>query len=130
MAGLVTFNTGTDFKKTFKFLESIRERRIFTILDDYGKKGVSVLQAATPKRTGLTADSWSYRVIMEPNSVGIEWMNSNMAGDGRTPVAILIQMGHGTRNGGYVQPNDYINPAMNPLFDEITEKVSEVVRSL
>lgn len=130
MAGLITFNTGTDFKKTIKFLEAVRDRRIYNILDEYGKKGVEVLREATPKKTGLTSESWSYRIVMEPNSVGIEWLNSNMANDGTTPVAILIQMGHGTRNGGYVPPTDYINPAMNPLFNEITDRISEAVRSL
>lgn len=130
MRGLVTFSTGADFKKTRKFLEAIRKRRIYDTLDEYGKKGVRLLQESTPKRTGLTAASWSYRVVMEDKSVGIEWLNSNMANDGVTPVAILIQMGHGTRNGGYVQPNDYINPTMGPLFDEITNKIAEVVRSL
>lgn len=130
MRGLVTFSTGADFKKTRKFLEAIRKRRIYDTLDEYGKKGVRLLQESTPKRTGLTAASWSYRVVIEEKSVGIEWLNSNMANDGITPVAILIQMGHGTRNGGYVQPNDYINPTMGPLFDEITNKIAEVVRSL
>ena len=130
MRGLVTFSTGADFKKTRKFLEAIRKRRIYDTLDEYGKKGVRLLQESTPKRTGLTAASWSYRVVIEEKSVGIEWLNSNMANDGVTPVAILIQMGHGTRNGGDVQPNDYINPTMGPLFDEITNKIAEVVRSL
>lgn len=130
MRGLITFDAGADFKKTAKFLESIRERRIYKILDEYGKKGVSLLRASTPRRTGATAESWDYRVVMEEGSVGIEWTNSNMADDGQTPVAILIQMGHGTRNGGYVPPTDYINPTMGPLFDEITDKIAEAVRSL
>lgn len=85
---------------------------------------------ATPKRTGATALSWTYRIVMDEKSVGLEWLNSNMANDGVTPVAILIQMGHGTRNGGYVQPYDYINPSMAPLFDEVTEAISRVVKSL
>lgn len=112
------------------FLRSIRERQMYKILDEYGQKGVSALRSATPKRTGATADSWDYNIVMNQKEVGIEWTNSNMAGDGTTPVAILIQLGHGTRNGGYVPPKDYINPAMRPLFNELAERISEVVRSL
>lgn len=131
MNGPITFSTGSDFKKTRKFLESVTNRNIiYSVLDQYGKKGVDILMNATPKRTGATALSWTYRIVMDEKSVGLEWLNSNMANDGVTPVAILIQMGHGTRNGGYVQPYDYINPSMAPLFDEVTEAISRVVKSL
>lgn len=131
MNGPIIFSTGSDFKKTRKFLESVTNRNIiYSVLDQYGKKGVDILMNATPKRTGATALSWTYRIVMDEKSVGLEWLNSNMANDGVTPVAILIQMGHGTRNGGYVQPYDYINPSMAPLFDEVTEAISRVVKSL
>jgi hypothetical protein len=130
MSGLVKFTHKGDFKKTLKFLENIKSKKIYTILDQYGQKGVDLLKASTPIRTGKTAASWSYRVVMEGDSVGIEWLNSNMANDGKTPVAILIQMGHGTRTGGYVPPRDYINPAMKPLFDEIVQAIDKAVKAL
>lgn len=127
---MITFDRGVEFKNTLKFLEAIRDRRIYSILDKYGKKGVDLLSSATPKRTGKTAESWGYNIVMENGRVGIEWTNTNMGSDGRTPVAILIQMGHGTKNGGYVPPIDYINPVMAPLFDELTEEISKVVTML
>lgn len=130
MSGLVKFTHKGDFKKTSKFLEEIKSKRIYTILDQYGQKGVELLEANTPIKTGKTASSWSYRVVMEGNSIGIEWLNSNMANDGKTPVAILIQMGHGTRTGGYVPPRDYINPVMKPLFDEIVQAIDKAVKAL
>lgn len=130
MSGLVTFDKGVEFKDTFKFLEAIRDRRISSILDEYGRKGVDLLREATPKRTGTTANSWDYRVVMEPGHVGLEWINTNKGNDGQTPVAVLIQFGHGTRNGGWVAPVDYINPVMNPLFDELVEEISKVVTTL
>lgn len=128
--GLVTFNRGVDFKKTFSFLEAIRDKIIYRILDNYGKKGVELLRDATPKRTGKTSESWSYQITMSDGHVSLEWFNSNMGNDGITPIAILIQMGHGTRTGGYVQPNDYINPVMTPLLDELVEEMAKVVTML
>lgn len=125
--GLIVFKKGVEFKKTFKFLESIREMRIYNILDRYGKEGVELLKAATPVDTGTTAASWSYKVTMEDKRARLEWFNSNMGSDGKTPVAILIQMGHGTRNGGYVPPTDYINPVIASLYDELVEELSKVV---
>ena len=130
MRGLVKFTHTGDFKKTEKFLEAIKTRQIYKILDKYGQKGVSILQENTPKRTGETANSWSYRVVYEGDIIGLEWLNSKMGNDGKTPVAILIQMGHGTRTGGYVPPVDYINPSMKPLFDDIVEAISKAVRTL
>ena len=127
---MITFDRGVEFKNTLKFLEAIRDRRIYGILDKYGKKGLDLLSSATPKRTGKTAASWGYNIVMENGRVGIEWTNTNMGSDGRTPVAILIPMGHGTKNGGYVPPTDYINPVLAPLFDELTEEISKVVTML
>lgn len=130
MGKIIEFKHSGEFKRTYRFLEAIREKRIYKILNTYGAKGVQLLSNSTPMRTGTTAHSWSYRVVMEGNLVGIEWLNSNMASDGRTPVAILIQMGHGTRTGGYVPPRDFINPAMKPLFDDVVRAIDGAVKSL
>lgn len=130
MSGLVKFTHQGDFKKTEKWLNAIKKKQIYSILDKYGQEGVELLKAATPKRTGATANAWSYRIEMEPNHVTIEWLNTNKGNDGKTPIALLIQLGHGTRNGGYVPPTDYINPAMKPLFDEIVQAIDKAVKSL
>lgn len=130
MSNLVRFEHIGDFKKTFKFLENLRRFRIDEVLNEYGEKGCSLLSKNTPRRTGLTANSWSYETIHEKDLVGIVWKNDNYANDGRTPIAILIQMGHGTRNGGYVAPIDYINPVMGPLFLEIEDAIAKAVNSL
>ena len=88
--------------------------------------GVEALAAATPRKTGKTAASWSYRVEKGKDSIAIIWSNSNIV-DG-TPIAVILQYGHGTRNGGYVEGVDYINPAMRPIFDEIAKRAWEEVR--
>ena len=91
-------------------------------LNSYGEQGVAALSNATPKRTGLTASSWSYEIEQTSTTITITWKNSNMAREA-IPIAILIQNGHGTRTGGYVQGIDYINPALKPIFEEIAENV-------
>ena len=110
-----------DFTNTFRFLERAKEILKISDLDKYGKQGVEALQAATPVDTGKTRDSWSYDIRHENGSVMIEWTNSNIV-DGSN-IAVLIQYGHGTRNGGFVVGRDYINPAMRPIFDGIAENV-------
>ena len=128
MSTLIKFTHQGSFKKTEGFLQSIRELHIYHILNQYGEKGVSLLQQATPKRSGKTANSWSYEVTVNGEEIKLEWLNDNVGNDGKTPIAILIQMGHGTRTGGYVPPTDYINPVMNPLFDEIVAAVDKAVK--
>lgn len=96
------------------------------VLDKCGKKGVEALQAATPVRTGLTAASWSYDVNRSRTHTTITWSNANVTRDGH-PIAIMLQLGHGTGTGGYVVGRDYINPAMKPVFDEIEDEVWKVV---
>jgi len=130
MSRIIEFHQEGDFSKTRGFLNAIKELRIYSILEMYGQQGVSILQAATPKRTGETASSWTYETKVSASEVSIVWSNSKMGNDGTTPVALLIQLGHGTRTGGYVPPTDYINPAMQPLFQEISEAVWRVVTSL
>lgn len=123
----VSVNSKGSFDETEKLLRSIANKGIFSSLAKYGEEGVRALSSATPMGTGLTAMSWSYEIIQDRNSYSIVWSNSNMAGD--TPVAILIQQGHGTRNGGYVQGRDFINPAIQPIFDRMAAEVWKAVTS-
>lgn len=118
---MITFSHKGDFKKTFNFLNRCKKLD-FKDLMKYGQMGVEALRDATPKDSGLTADSWYYQITKRKDgSVSIEFLNSNIV-DG-VPIAIILQYGHGTRNGGYVEGRDYINPAIRPIFDEIAENL-------
>lgn len=130
MGNIVTLTSSGNFKKTTNFLKAIKERRIYSILDSYGAKGVSLLAENTPRRTGATAASWTYVTEVSDEVISLEWHNTNMANDGSTPVVILIIKGHGTRTGGYVAPNDFVTPIMESLFQEAAEAVWKVVTSL
>lgn len=116
-----------NYEKTIKHLSRLSRSDHFSNLDRYGKEGVAALASATPVDTRLTADSWKYRIIKNKNRPGIEWYNTNVQ-DG-VSVAILIQYGHGTGTGGYVQGRDYINPAMRSVFDKIVANFWKEVTS-
>lgn len=117
-----------DFSKTEKFLNIISKKLYYRNLQKYAEQGVAALASATPVDSGTTANSWNYEIRQTKNSVSIYWTNSNV--NKGVPIAIIIQYGHGTRNGGYVQGRDYINPAMRPIFDKIAENVwKEVISS-
>lgn len=125
---MITITAKGNFNRTVKFLNFIYRRDFLDKLDRYGQVGVDALSRATPIDTGKTAESWGYTVETKKDSVTITWTNSNIE-DG-IPIAILIQYGHGTRNGGYVQGRDYINPAIQPVFDRISEEIwKEVVHA-
>jgi hypothetical protein len=109
-----------DYNKTRSMLQSAKSKSYLTSLNSFGQRGVNALSAATPQLTGETASSWYYVIGNYPGKVSITWLNSAQAGI--APLAILIQYGHGTRNGGYVQGRDYINPAMRPVLDEIANE--------
>ena len=98
-------------------------------LSVYGERGVLALEAATPKDTGTTARSWRYRITKTRYGYAIEWYNTNTITNGGPSVAVLIQYGHGTGDGGYVRGRDYINPAMRPVFDKIANEIWEKVRN-
>lgn len=116
-----------DFSKTKNFLTRVQKTEYLKILDKYGREGVSSLSLATPIDSGKTASSWSYKIRIFGNSFSIIFTNSNVV-DG-VPIAIILQYGHATRNGGYVQGRDYINPAIKPIFDKIAEEAwREVVK--
>lgn len=105
----------------------MERNEIHKILDRFGQEGVAALSSATPVDSSFTANSWDYEVVETGNSYSIIWTNSNVVNG--VPVAILLQYGHGTGTGGYVQGRDYINPAIKPIFDKIAKEVWKVVTS-
>lgn len=125
---MISFRQKGDFSKLSKYLERVKEAVNIGILDKYGREGVAALASATPVDTGLTANSWSYEIVRRNGSATIEFHNSNIQNG--VPIAIIIQYGHGTRNGGWVQGLDYINPAIQPLFNKIANDAwREVTRT-
>ena len=119
----IQFTHKGNFNRIERFLKkAVRIKPIVrAILNKYGKRGVEALRDATPKDTGLTADSWSYEIVEEENgSLKIVWSNSNVS-NGQV-IAVLLQYGHATRNGGYVQGQDYINPAIEHIFHRIADE--------
>ena len=114
---MISFRQKGDFSKLTSFLERTKETVHLGDLNKYGRQGVAALASATPVDTGKTASSWSYKIENNNGSVSISFENSNVQ-DG-VPIAIILQYGHGTRNGGWVEGRDYINPAIQPIFDQI-----------
>lgn len=125
---MIEITTKGSFNGVERYLNKLKSGEMFRILDQYGAQGVSALAAATPVESGLTAGSWGYEVVLQPGYSSIRWHSTNMV-DGR-PLAILLQYGHGTGTGGYVQGRDYINPAIRPIFDQILAAIDREVRSL
>ena len=115
-----------DFNKTEQFLKKAVNASKNLNLDAYGKRGVAALAAATPVETGLTANSWYYEIEKSNGKAVLKFLNSNIQNG--VPIAIILQYGHGTKNGGYVQGRDYINPAIRPIFDELAEAAWKEVR--
>jgi hypothetical protein len=117
------------FAKSQAFLLRMQNRDQFKALEKYGPIGVAALTSATPIDSSLTSNSWYYESVQRPGYFAIHWYNSHVEDPGRIPIAAIIQYGHATRNGGYVQGRDYINPAMRPIFDQIiAEMWREVTR--
>lgn len=123
----ISFETSGSFSKMESFLVKISRGDLFRQLDHYGRMGVTALEAATPIDSGLAANSWGYEIKSSRGSAEIIWTNSDIV-DG-IPIAIILQYGHGTGTGGYVKGRDYINPAMQPVFDNIADKVWKAVTS-
>lgn len=122
---MITISHKGDFKKSLKFLNNLSEKvgigsPIRRILEKYGQMGVNALAAATPVDTGKTADSWTYEIEMTDESYKITWLNTNV--NKHVNIAMILQYGHGTRNGGYVAGRDYINPAIQPIFDQLADE--------
>lgn len=110
-----------------RFLKSVLEKDIFSTLERFGSEGVAALTAATPKDTAETANSWYYEILQDETSYSIIWGNTKIV-DGR-PIAILLQYGHGTGTGGFVQGRDYINPALQAIFDRFADAAWKAVTS-
>lgn len=125
---MIKFRHKGDFSKLSTYLEKVKKTVRLSTLDNYGRQGVAALKSATPIDTGKTADSWYYKITNENGSIKISFHNSNI-NDG-VPIAIILQYGHGTRNGGWVEGRDYINPAIQPIFDKITDEAWKEVTKL
>nr|DAX63518.1 MAG TPA: type I neck protein [Caudoviricetes sp.] len=124
---MITIESQGDWKMTRNWFDRITKLDLALIMNQFGKEGVSALAAATPSRSGLTSKSWNYEVTRKGNNWKITWTNSNV--NKGANIAVLIQYGHGTRNGGYVVGRDYINPAIRPVFDKIAQKAwKEITR--
>lgn len=125
----VTVEVKGDWKATMKFLGSMKssDSKIRAVLESCGRSGVAALSSATPVESSLTASSWDYEIHKTGNGYQIDWINTNLH-EG-VPIAVILQYGHGTGTGGYVQGRDYINPAMRPIFDQIAEKAWKAVSS-
>lgn len=117
---MISFSHKGDFSKLTRYLERVKNAARIGILDKYGKEGVAALASATPVESGVTASSWSYKVESSSGSATISFYNSHV--NKGVPIAVILQYGHGTGTGGWVQGRDYINPAIQPLFDRIAEE--------
>jgi hypothetical protein len=126
--GIISVETTGSFKNIEGFLKRTKRKNLRKYLEAFGERGVILLSAETPVDTGETASSWSYEIVEKKNQISIYWKNSAMAG--MTPVVILIIHGHVTRDGGYVEPNDFVSPVINELFQEMADTIwKEVTRA-
>lgn len=125
---MISFRQKGNFSKLTSYLEKARETIKLGDLDRYGREGVKALSSATPQDSGKTASSWYYEIEHKNGSVSISFHNSNI--NKGVPIAIILQYGHGTRNGGWVEGKDYINPAIQPIFDKIASEAWKEVTKL
>ena len=114
---MISLTSKGDFRKTEKFMKNARTKKLMSILKQYGEEGVAALMVATPLDTGRTASSWRYEIKVENNCIRLVFHNDNIQNG--VPIAIILQYGHGTGTGGWVEGRDYINPAIQPVFDKI-----------
>lgn len=124
---MISFSSKGDFKKADSWFEKMLELVKLGQLDKYGRKGVEALKAATPKDSGETANSWGYEISRKGDTTKIIWTNNHI--NKGVNIAVILQYGHGTGTGGYVQGIDYINPAMKPIFQEIVDEALKEVTS-
>lgn len=125
---MITFKHKGDFSKSMRFFERLKETVQLSDLDKYGRAGVEALSSATPVESGLTASSWYYEIIHTNGRVTLTFNNSNIQNG--VPIAVILQYGHGTGTGGWVEGRDYINPAIQPIFDKIAEDAWREVTNL
>ena len=124
---MLRFESRGDFKNTERFLRKMSSVDIASALKSFAQEGVRALAAATPLDSGKAASSWGYEITRSRTTTSITWTNSDV--ENGFPVAIMLQYGHGTRNGGYVVGRDYINPAIQPVFDKMADEAWKVVTS-
>ena len=124
---MITFKQEGNFHNTMKFLNKALNANYLSMLEQYGREGVDALASATPTDSGETASSWDFKINHGKTSIELCWINTNVV-DG-VNIAIILQYGHGTGNGGFVQGRDYINPAIAPIFDRIASNAWKVVTS-
>lgn len=127
--GMISIESTGSFKNIEGFFKRTRRKNFRKILEQYGELGVYALALETPVDTGETASSWSYEIEQKHGQINLYWKNSALSNDGQTPIVILIQYGHGTRNGGYVLPNDFINPVTQAIFQDIADNIWKEVTS-
>jgi len=125
---MIKFRQKGNFSKLTNYFEKVKETVNLGILDKYGEKGVEALKSVTPVRTGRTRDSWYYKIERSKDSVSIRFLNSNIQ-NGQN-IAIILDTGHGTRNGGWVAGLHYIEPAIRPIFEELAKESWEEVKGL
>lgn len=125
---MISIRQKGDFSKLSRYFERVREAARLGVLDKYGREGVAALSSATPVKTGKTAASWTYEIERQNGSVSIVFHNTNI--NKGVPIAIILQTGHGTGTGGWVQGRDYINPAIQPIFDKIADSAWKEVTSI
>lgn len=125
---MISIRQKGDFSKLSRYFERVREAARLGVLDKYGREGVAALASATPVKTGKTANSWTYDIERQNGSVAIVFRNTNI--NKGVPIAIILQTGHGTGTGGWVQGRDYINPAIQPIFDKIADSAWKEVTSI
>ena len=116
---MISLTSKGDFRKTEKFMKNARTKKLMSILKQYGEEGIAALMVATPLDTGRTASSWRYEIKIENNCIRLVFHNDNIQNG--VPIAIILQYGHGTGTGGWVEGRDYINPAIQPVFDKIAK---------
>lgn len=122
---MISITQKGNWDKTTTYLNRLKSRDMFAGLERFGSQGVSALSAATPRDSGATAGAWTYEIVKRKGYYSIRWRNTHT--EGGAPIAVLLQYGHGTGQGGYVQGRDYINPAMRPIFDQIAAEAWKVV---
>lgn len=127
--GLISIDSKGSFKNIKGFFNWAKRKNFRKELEYYGERGLWALALETPVDTGVTAASWSYEIEKTKSGFALYWKNSALADDGQTPIVILIQYGHGTRNGGYVLPHDFINPVTKEIFEEIADTIWKEVGS-
>ena len=125
---MIGFRHKGNFAKTTRYFERAKRSAKIKDLDKYGKEGVAALASATPVESGLTANSWYYNIESKNGSVSITFNNSNIQNG--VPIAIILQYGHGTRNGGWVEGRDYINPSIQLIFDKMADSAWKEVTKL